>query len=74
MHEKLEVYHKYLLSIRRRSDAAAAAYWSLKKFHEIMKEFEDVLFGHMDDEVRSIGGESLRRSGMTLEELKALPM
>lgn len=72
MHAGLETYHKYLTSIRRADDPESV--WSVEKMHEIMREFERVLFKHMDAEVESIGADSLRRSGMTLKELSSLPI
>lgn len=69
MHKGLDKYHEYLVSCRRDTSE-----FSAEKLRNLMSEFEKTLFGHMDSEVESLGAESMRRSGWTLEELRRLPM
>jgi hypothetical protein len=39
-----------------------------------LDSFRDVLFRHLDEEVRDLKAESLRDAGWTLDELRRIPM
>jgi hypothetical protein len=39
-----------------------------------MDTFHDVLFTHLDAEVRDLGADSVYRAGFTLNELESFPM
>lgn len=39
-----------------------------------MDSFHDVLFNHLDLEVKDLGAESMQKHGFTLDELKRFPM
>lgn len=45
----------------------------LDELKEIMDGFGDVLWSHLDDEVRELGAENMRKY-WSLEEMKKLPM
>lgn len=45
-----------------------------KKLRAIMDKFRDVLYAHLDDEVRDLGAEALQKAGFTLDELRRVPM
>lgn len=69
MHAGLVRYHDYLNECREDESN-----WSLAKLRDFMAAFEKVLFEHMDEEVASLGAESMRKAGWTLQELKQIPM
>lgn len=69
MHAGLVRYHDYLDLCR-----GDESKWSVKKLRGFMKDFEKVLFEHMDEEVASLGAESMQRAGWTVQELKEMPM
>jgi hypothetical protein len=39
-----------------------------------MDSWRDVLFNHLKEEVHDLGGESMRKAGWTLNEVRAMPM
>ncbi|KAF8318123.1 hypothetical protein DL93DRAFT_2184601 [Clavulina sp. PMI_390] len=68
MHAILDRYHEYLLSC-----VGSPEKWSSDRLHEIMSDLERVLFGHMDDEVKSLGADSMYASGWTEKEMREMP-
>jgi hypothetical protein len=39
-----------------------------------MDGFREILFRHLDEEVRDLGAESMKAAGWTLAEIKKIPM
>lgn len=63
--DKLEAY----LNDCRRGEAD----FSLAEMKKLMDSFGAVLWAHLDDEVRTLGAENMRKY-WTLEEMRRLPM
>ena len=40
----------------------------------ILQTIADLVFSHLDEEVHDITGQSLKAAGLTLQELKQIPM
>lgn len=45
-----------------------------QELRRCMDSWKEVLFTHLDEEVRDLGHESMRRAGWTLEEVRRMPM
>lgn len=48
--------------------------YSAATLREIMDGFREILFRHLDEEVRDLGAESMKAAGWTLAEIKKIPM
>ncbi|EIW67380.1 hypothetical protein TREMEDRAFT_33693 [Tremella mesenterica DSM 1558] len=67
IHEGLENYDSFLsTSLRNPSSYNPTA------LRAIMDSFKDVLFKHLDEEVKDLRGESMRAAGWTLEEFRRI--
>lgn len=69
IHDGLTQYDAYLSEV-----ADSPSSYDGVRLRAIMDGFRDVLFSHLDAEVRDIGAESLQRHGFTLDELRQFPM
>jgi hypothetical protein len=54
--------------------AADATSYSPTELKENMDSWREVLFKHLAEEVEDLSGESMRKAGWTLNEVKAMPM
>jgi hypothetical protein len=68
IHDGLERYNKYIDQAMR----DPSKYNSLQ-FRAVMDSFHQPLYDHLDQEVRDLEPESLKRSGVTLREVQQLP-
>ncbi|WVQ81972.1 hypothetical protein IAT38_004099 [Cryptococcus sp. DSM 104549] len=69
IHDGLEKYDKVL------SEALAnPSSYDPAKLRAVLDGFREVLFTHLDEEVKDLGAESMKAAGWTLEELKRIPM
>jgi hypothetical protein len=57
-----------------RKYASQPTSYSPVELRACLDSFRDVLFRHLDEEVRDLKAESLRDAGWTLEELRRIPM
>lgn len=48
--------------------------YSPDELRACLDSFRDVLFRHLDEEVEDLKGESLKKAGWTLTELRQIPM
>jgi len=69
IHDGLEKYSAYLNAAKRDPDS-----YDGNELRKIMESFHDVLFNHLDEEVRDLGAESVRKAGFTLQELNRFPL
>lgn len=69
IHDGLTKYDKYISEAK-----ANPASYDAEKLREIMDGFREVLFTHLEHEVRDLGAESMQKHGFTLAELKRFPM
>lgn len=69
MHKGLDNFTAYLKLCSRQPKE-----YSPEKLRQVMQPFGEVLFHHLDAEVASLGPDSLRSAGWSLEELKAIPL
>ncbi|WVF72681.1 hypothetical protein IAT40_007499 [Kwoniella sp. CBS 6097] len=69
IHDGLEKYDQFL-----RDSLEDASHYDAKKLRTIMDGFRDVLFSHLDEEVKDLGAESMKAAGWTLDELRRIPM
>ncbi|KAL1406705.1 hypothetical protein Q8F55_008411 [Vanrija albida] len=69
IHDGLENYQGYIHWARSHPEE-----YDGKKLRAIMDKFRDVLYAHLDDEVRDLSAESLQKAGFTLDELRRVPM
>lgn len=65
----LKRYDEYLDKAQRDPDAYDGA-----ELRKIMDSFRDVLFNHLDLEVKDLGAESVYNAGFTLDELARFPL
>jgi hypothetical protein len=80
----LDKYDKFLKEVQETPSS-----YNPDQLRAILDSFRDVLFRyvhsqllsslvmthrHLDEEVEDLGGESLRKAGFTLKELKQIPM
>ncbi|KAE8153346.1 hypothetical protein BDV25DRAFT_136952 [Aspergillus avenaceus] len=68
IHRGLEKLEEYLEKCRTGDDDL-----ELTEMKRLMDEFGDVLWTHLDEEVRTLGAENMRRY-WSLEEMRTLPM
>ncbi|EME78385.1 uncharacterized protein MYCFIDRAFT_212372 [Pseudocercospora fijiensis CIRAD86] len=68
IHQGLEGFEEYIAKCR-----SGEKELRLQELKELMDGFGDVLWTHLDDEVRTLGAENVRRY-WTLEEMRRLPM
>ena len=68
IHVGLEKLEEYLDEVK-----ASTRDLRLDEFKELLDSFGPVLFAHLDDEVKQLAPENLRKY-YTLEEVKRLPM
>jgi hypothetical protein len=65
-------HHRAIIQI------SLGVYWTVSGMFSLGKStifFQDRADGrHLDEEVEDIGGESLRKAGFTLKEIKQIPM
>lgn len=54
--------------------AADPTSYSPTELKENMDSWREVLFKHLAEEVDDLSGESMRKAGWTLNEVKAMPM
>ncbi|KAK1927009.1 hypothetical protein DB88DRAFT_476362 [Papiliotrema laurentii] len=69
IHDGLDKYEAFL-----KASLANPNNYSAATLRGIMDGFKDVLFRHLDEEVRDLGAESMKAAGWTLAELKRIPM
>ncbi|WOO84258.1 uncharacterized protein LOC62_05G007778 [Vanrija pseudolonga] len=69
IHDGLESYEGYIHYARSHPEQ-----YDGKKLRAIMDKFRDVLYAHLDDEVRDLGAEALQKAGFTLDELRRVPL
>jgi len=69
IHEGLEKYDAFI----KKALAETSAYNAVE-LRQILDSFREVLFRHLDEEVRDIGADSMKKAGWTLEELRQIPM
>lgn len=69
IHDGLERYQAYINKSKADPDSYDGA-----QLRKIMDSFHDVLFNHLDEEVKDLGAESVQKAGFTLDELKRFPM
>ncbi|WVQ99898.1 hypothetical protein IAU59_007041 [Kwoniella sp. CBS 9459] len=69
IHDGLEKYDRFL-----RDSLEDASNYDATKLRTIMDGFRDVLFSHLDEEVKDLGAESMKAAGWTLDELRRIPM
>lgn len=68
IHDGMAKYSAYL----SKATANPSSY-NASELRKIMDDFHDVLFDHLDQEVKDIGAESLKKAGFTLQELSRFP-
>jgi hypothetical protein len=68
IHAGLDKLGAYTLAVRRREKD-----FSLREMKEIMDGFGEVLWAHLDEEVRNLGAENMRKF-WTLEEMNRFQM
>ncbi|BEJ12654.1 hypothetical protein CspHIS471_0211140 [Cutaneotrichosporon sp. HIS471] len=69
IHRGLDKYDAVLERARRDPDG-----YDGKELREVMDGFREVLFNHLEEEVRDLGAESVYAAGFTLDELARFPM
>ncbi|WVW85747.1 hypothetical protein I302_107785 [Kwoniella bestiolae CBS 10118] len=69
IHDGLEKYDAFL-----RNSLENQSEYNPGKLREIMDGFKEVLFTHLDEEVKDLGAESMKKAGWTLDELRRIPM
>ncbi|TXT12775.1 hypothetical protein VHUM_01176 [Vanrija humicola] len=69
IHTGLDSYDGYLHWARSHPDQ-----YEGKKLRAIMDTFREVLYAHLDDEIKDLSAESLQKAGFTLDELRRVPM
>ncbi|AFR95725.2 hypothetical protein C343_03830 [Cryptococcus neoformans C23] len=69
IHDGLDKYDHFLSS-----SIDDPSVYNGEKLREIMDSFREVLFTHLDEEVKDLHGERMRAAGWTLEEMKRIPM
>ncbi|WVQ68205.1 uncharacterized protein L199_006412 [Kwoniella botswanensis] len=69
IHDGLEKYDAFL-----RNSLENQSEYNPTKLREIMDGFKEVLFTHLDEEVKDLGAESMKKAGWTLDEIRRIPM
>lgn len=54
--------------------AAEPSSYAPEELRRNMDSWKDVLFDHLAEEVQDLSGESMRKAGWTLNEVKGMPM
>jgi hemerythrin-like domain-containing protein len=68
IHQGMDVFEEYLQSCRNRETEL-----ELKVLKQKMDSWGEVLWKHLDQEVKTLGADNMRRY-WTLEEMKRMPM
>lgn len=68
IHDGLERYNKYLDDAIRDPSK-----YNSTEFRAVMDSFRKPLYDHLDQEVRDLEPESLKKAGVTLNEVRQLP-
>ncbi|ODN92787.1 hypothetical protein L198_05582 [Cryptococcus wingfieldii CBS 7118] len=69
IHDGLDRYDAFLAA----AQANPKSYDGVK-LREVLDSFKEVLFRHLDEEVKDLGAESMKAAGWTIEEVRRIPM
>lgn len=69
IHHGLDQYSALLFKYQKDNTS-----FNPKELRDCMDSFREALFVHLDEEVESLSGESMRAAGWTLDEIRRIPM
>nr|XP_031860142.1 uncharacterized protein CI109_004507 [Kwoniella shandongensis]KAA5527214.1 hypothetical protein CI109_004507 [Kwoniella shandongensis] len=69
IHDGIDKYDKYL-----KEGLANPSKYDAAELRAILDGFREVLFSHLDEEVKDLGAESMKAAGWTLDEIRRVPM